>query len=377
MNYRKPFYVFPYKGKKTTIWHYKAYNEYGKLKGDWSTGKTTKKAAEAYCLSLYKKSKLIPKLKSKQQRFMDIFKDWFIWDKCRFIQKKLERGKNYSKNYAYIQRINLNKHIIPYFGNKKLDDISPNMVDNWLFSFKNKGISNSTANHLLQTLKTMLTEVCKQGYIASSPAFNIEPLKRFSKEKGILKPNEVKRLFPENYKTNWNNYIVYTGNILAASTGMRRGEILALRDTDVKDNYIEIQYSWDHINKNLKETKTRKKRYIPIPNRVEKLIIEIIDMHSGFIFSWDGNKPIHENCLNEALYTALNKIGISEDERKKRNISFHSWRHFFNSYLRSNGIVDAKTQRITGHTTKEMLERYTHFDIDDFSDVKIIQEGLF
>jgi len=80
--------------------------------------------------------------------------------------------------------------------------------------------------------------------------------------------------------------------------------------------------------------------------------------------------------LTEELYHALDKIKINTAERKKRNITFHSWRHFFNTLLRSKGIPDSITQKLTGHKTLEMTDRYTKFSLEDYKDVHDIQEIL-
>ena len=76
------------------------------------------------------------------------------------------------------------------------------------------------------------------------------------------------------------------------------------------------------------------------------------------------------------LYNALENIEISPTEREERNITFHSWRHFYNTLMRGK-IHDAKLRRITGHKTLEMTEHYTKFSINDFQDVLQIQEEYF
>jgi integrase len=77
------------------------------------------------------------------------------------------------------------------------------------------------------------------------------------------------------------------------------------------------------------------------------------------------------------LYAALERIGVSEYERKARNLTFHSWRHFFNSVMRARAVPAPVLQRVTGHASAEMLERYTHFSHQDFQQIAEIQEGLF
>ena len=94
------------------------------------------------------------------------------------------------------------------------------------------------------------------------------------------------------------------------------------------------------------------------------------------MFSTDGGvRPIYDKSIANELYTALSRIGITPEERKLRNVSFHSWRHFYNSLLRGR-IADAKLRRLTGHLSPSMTERYTHFQREDFADVIQIQKEL-
>jgi integrase len=93
------------------------------------------------------------------------------------------------------------------------------------------------------------------------------------------------------------------------------------------------------------------------------------------IFSVAG-VPLGPNAIRDSLYRALAAKGIKEEEREKRNITFHSWRHFLNSQLLANGINESKTSKITGHTTAEMTKRYEHFLVNDFADVLKITEGI-
>ena len=68
------------------------------------------------------------------------------------------------------------------------------------------------------------------------------------------------------------------------------------------------------------------------------------------------------------LETMRKELGITDEQAgqivsdyKARRVSFHSWRHFANTYFRSQGIHDSKVQAVTGHKTQEMTELYTHY----------------
>ena len=70
--------------------------------------------------------------------------------------------------------------------------------------------------------------------------------------------------------------------------------------------------------------------------------------------------------------TTMSKM-IGQD---RRHLTFHAWRHFLNSMLRSHGMADVKTRRITGHRTAAMTDWYTDWKALDISEVVSIQTAL-
>ena len=97
---------------------------------------------------------------------------------------------------------------------------------------------------------------------------------------------------------------------------------------------------------------------------------------NDFVFcSGDPAKPIDHKTIYEVLYKAFAAIGITEGERRRRNITFHGWRHYLNTYMRGK-VADAKLRRVTGHKTEVMTERYTNFRLEDFDDLAKCQEGM-
>ena len=87
-------------------------------------------------------------------------------------------------------------------------------------------------------------------------------------------------------------------------------------------------------------------------------------------------KPAESSRINYAFKAALVHIGITEEERERRNITFHSWRHWLNTTLRSRGIAGEKVRQVTRHDSEEMTEHYSHFRLEDFKDVAAAQEEL-
>jgi len=113
----------------------------------------------------------------------------------------------------------------------------------------NRGIPLSpvTVNHCLTCLKIMLKEVVRLDYLQKNPAAPVRQLAAPHKGKSILTTDEVRELFSaDNIGRVWGGDMRhYTLNLLAASTGMRMGEIQGLMRQYIHDKHIEVLYTWD------------------------------------------------------------------------------------------------------------------------------------
>jgi integrase len=158
---------------------------------------------------------------------------------------------------------------------------------------------------------------------------------------------------------------------------MRLGEIVGLRGEYVFDGYIKVCGQYGRYG--FTDTKTHRERNIPISARIRRELQYLIDLNgTGYLFSENGGeRPIERRRVLRALYTAFANIGIDDAGRRRRNITFHGWRHFFNTLLRLANIADSKVQSVTGHCTQQMTERYTHFNTAELSEIRQVQEDLF
>lgn len=76
---------------------------------------------------------------------------------------------------------------------------------------------------------------------------------------------------------------------------------------------------------------------------------------------------MNTTIAREAFYKALKAIGIDEKERKRRNLTFHSWRHKFTTDCVKSDMHPEKIMALTGHKTLQMLTRYTDLSENDIS----------
>jgi integrase len=127
------------------------------------------------------------------------------------------------------------------------------------------------------------------------------------------------------------------------------------------------------------DTKTHDARDIPITPLIRGWLEALVRRNAdGYVFSEDrGKTPIEREEVYADFYAALERIGISGEERKARRISLHGWRHFFNTSLRVADVAQSKVNLVAGHKSQKMNDRYTHFNTKEFTEVRKVQETIF
>jgi integrase len=175
---------------------------------------------------------------------------------------------------------------------------------------------------------------------------------------------------PTTAKGVWNkSQLNYLMSLTAMITACRQGELLALRRENLHIDHLDVEASWSIRYHERGPTKTKTKAPVPIPQYLYEALSDFAQW-DGYIFSFTlGRMPATGARVTDALYKALENIGIDEEERLRRGIVFHSWRRFANTYLRARGLPDAKVRQLTGHESEAMTDHYTNWNAEDFSDV--------
>ncbi|KKL26649.1 hypothetical protein LCGC14_2393170, partial [marine sediment metagenome] len=362
--YKEPFSLYPRKTKKNIIvWYYRTYNEKGRRTIGRSTGESSKTLARQYCQKLISKNKLIPQKSPTLAEWAEK-RRWWIWGECLYIKGRLARSSAdrpaITRRYADLNYRVLEQRILSEHGDKRLDTITPEDCEKLLFYWADQGFTHKTVNNWASAYRVMLGEAARIDIIERNPWEKVLSLVPNSKRRGLLTMAEARQLLnPATYEKVWDgHHMYYCINLVAALTAMRQGEILALRRGNVFSDHLHVKHSWA-TKYGQGKTKTKEIADVPIPGFLYREMEKYLK-GKGYIFSFsDGRRPATGNRVTEWLYRAMRNIGISEHERAERNLTFHSWRHFFNTYLRSRGVPDSKIKAVTRHKTQEMTEHYT------------------
>ena len=196
-----------------------------------------------------------------------------------------------------------------------------------------------------------LTEInCYDGII--KPAEN-------SKKRAILTMEETRALFA----AKWENETAKLACLIASYTGMRQGEIAALRAQDIGDDRIYIRHSWGKYD-GLKSPKNGDEREIMIPPQLRAMIIRQAmknpwghDLSSFIFFSkTNPDRPMDADSWAMYMRRALKSIGFSNPEQ----ICFHSFRHGWCTTALSE-IGDQRICMIgSGHKSDKIFAHYAN-----------------
>ena len=334
--------------------------------GSWgvakSSGQRTKTAAEAWAIDYLRSGQIVQK---ENQKFAQIAQGFFSPD-GPYTAARARRGKQIGRGHAANQQSYIENYLNPAFGSLRVSRIDSDAVEEFTQELIGKGLSSSSINHILLALKIVLQYAYKKKLVARLPI--IERVAHTQSERGILSIEEAKAFFA----LPWGDPRHYVINLIAATTGMRMGEIRGLQRKAVFANYLEVSTSWERGH-GLKGTKSGRSRFVPLTERASTALADLMskspytEPEDLVFYGRRRETPIDHKLIERALYAAYAQIGIDEQQRRERGLCFHSWRHFFNSLLINARVPVPKVQTLTGHSSNRMTEAYFH--ADEYTDV--------
>lgn len=258
------------------------------------------------------------------------------------------RFKKFSKTYlehsTNVRDESSLKHLLRFFKDKKLSEISMISVERYKKKRQEEGAAPGTINRELACLKAMFSKAIKWGKTRSNPVKHIKLLQEPKEKDRILSPAEEQKLLETIRKS---KKAAHLGPIVvtAINTGARKGEILGLRwsDADLKNGILYIR-----------ATKTNEIWRVPLNETMQRLLRELRERapeKAVYIFSNDGTTPYTD--IKTAWWKALEDAGIE-------GLRFHDLRHTFGSRLGMAGVDTKTIQELMGHHDIRMTMRYSH-----------------
>lgn len=308
-------------------------------------GYFTKRAAEAWLQDVLSRARRgnLPGMRSNEVTFAEAAEEWL-----RFIEQDRERKPSTLRDYRSV----LKAHLLPEFGERKLDSITVDEIEAWRRSLS--GLSNRSKNKLLIQLHGIFRYAQRRYGLDANPLSRVEKHpQRTSGDIEVLAPEEVWSLVRA-ASTETDGAIFLT----AAFTGLRMGELLALRwrDVDFAGSTIRVRSSW--AGGQLTTPKSGKVRSVPMAPDVAKALAKLgsRDHWTGdddLVFAGETGTYLSDSGLRVRYKAALRRASL-------RELRFHDLRHTFGT--RMIGMTDIRrVQEWMGHADIQTTMKYLHY----------------
>lgn len=304
----------------------------------------------------------------------DFMTEFWDYEKSPYLKNKRRSGKGITKSHADMFKSVITKFWVPKFGEREIGSLTKQELQEWLWELnetefetgiknkKNKNLSHSYINKILNAGLQALQYAYKNKMIADDCFTSFEYLRPNPKKKGILNLEQARELFA----SDWNHPTAKLGNQVAMLTGLRLGEILALKKSDIGDDKIFINHNFS-VKDGLKCPKNGHVRCVPASGELISALRKQAETNpyqqgdNGYVFwsTTNPDRPFDNKIWRNQLKERLKEMNIDGWEK----ITFHSWRHFFSTYIEPH-LKHSELQKVTGHRTEKMLEHYANHETE-------------
>lgn len=247
-------------------------------------------------------------------------------------------------------------HHAAHVGRVSLTKLTPGDVERMLRAMADAGLSARTCHHARAILRTALTRAVRHGLILRNAAGLAEPPHVEHREVEAWDAPQV-RTFLESIR----GHRLEALFTIAVVTGLRQGELLGLRWSDVHmtAGTLTVRHSLQRVDGRLQlvETKTsRSRRTLPLPELALRALRTARDgpMIGTHLFTTASGSPLYGTAVYRDFLAATAAAGLPR-------IRFHSLRHTAASLLLAQGTHPRVVMEMLGHSTIALtMNTYSH-----------------
>jgi integrase len=285
----------------------------------------------------------------------------------------------------------LRKHIRPRIGAISIQKLQPVALSELYAALlregrgKDVGLAPRTVGHVHRVLHRALGHAAKWGVVSRNVAGLVSPPRAVSTEIGFVQADRIGDLLK-----GLRSAAIYPLGALALATGMRRGELLALRwsDVDFDRSLLRVERSLETTKQSLrfKSPKTRHgRRTITLPasavtelrrqwkTQQEQRLALGIGKAPGdaLVFANYAREPLSPGAVTKEWARAMKLIGMND-------VTLHSLRHTHASQLIAAGVDVLTVSRRLGHGSPTItLSVYGHLFHNSDDRAATILEATF
>ena len=240
-----------------------------------------------------------------------------------------------------------------------LRSLSPQHIEIFLNRRLNEGVAPKTAIVDVKTLSVAFYRAERYSYIDKNPVDPVKLPKAVSSEREVFSLDEIHKLVKAAPNEDWQTFI-----LLGAFTGARLGDCLRMTWDNLIPEHRVISY---------RQEKTDKLVILPVHADLLTHLNRLSEHGTvgPLCRSLASKSQAGKNGLSEEFKRVVRRAGLDlmvvkgKGTRNFARRTFHSLRHTFSSLLAGHGVSEEMRMRLTGHSSREIHQRYTHLNTDD------------
>ena len=321
-------------------------------------GYFTKRQAEAWLREMLDEARrgTLPGMVRTGATFADAAAEWL-----RYVEH--DRGRKPSTVAGY--RSIVRSELLPRFGDMALESVTPSVIEAWQASMTQAA---STRTKALVLMHGIFQRARKVWSLPANPVADVEkpPLSR-SGDLEVFSPEEVWAL--TRAAASEQDAALF---LTAAFTGLRMGELLALRWRDVDFAGSSVRVRASYYAGHLTTPKSGKVRAVPLAPDVASALAQLGRRENwvgddDLVFAGEAGSYLDGSALRRRYKAALDAAGL-------RPLRFHDLRHTFGTRMIAKADI-RRVQEWMGHADIQTTMRYLHFAPRD-EDAALVAEAF-
>lgn len=259
----------------------------------------------------------------------------------------------------------LRGHLAPFFGERTLDKIDSERVRGYLVAKHAGGLSAKTIQNHLNFLSGLYAFAVRRGWTTENPVLLVDRPKApraAHRRMRFLRPDELDALI-DAVRADVLGEIERPLYLMAAMTGLRQGELLALRWTDIDWAASRVRVSESFTRGAFDSPKSGRGRSVPMADRLAGELERHFQRSrwqadSDLVFAHPATGNVLDaSKLRKRFRAALVRAGAPP-------MTFHELRHTFGTQMAAAGAPLRAIQEWMGHADASTTEIYAHYAPD-------------
>lgn len=278
--------------------------------------------------------------------------------------EKYIRYLRYEKNYSLHTEISYSEDLSQFveflaehFSDTDIKHVDRDIIRMWIVSMMEGKISARSVNRKLSAVKSFYRYLQKIGEVTVNPASKINgpkvgrPIPAFANSADMEKVLDQEG-YGDSFELLRDHIIIE----LFYVTGIRRAELIGLKDVDVDFSSETIQVTG----------KRNKQRLIPFSDGMKQSLEQYIEVRnkevgnqSGYLFVKNNGEPLYPMLVHRIVTSNLQQI------ETLAKVSPHVLRHSFATGMLNNGADINAVKELLGHASLAATEIYTHTSFEE------------